>query len=285
MGTSTGTNMRVPLRVSAFLALERHVRVLQRSIDFYVQGLGFHLVAPDGDRRIRADAVLALGDERIALLVMPPGREGAAVVDGPDVRFQHVAIVTCDMTAALQRLERLERMALVPITRGGPQRLPEASGGATAFKFRDPDGHPLELIAFAAGHVPERWQTRACEQPTLGIDHAAISVSQVERSIDFYRGMGFQVRARQRNVGAEQARLDGLDTAEVEVVALEIPGSTGAHLELLAYRQPTPRSMKAVVPAADAGRFVDRLAWAGTPAPRALADPDGHLHRLAALSA
>ena len=46
-----------------------------------------------------------------------------------------------------------------PISTSGPQLLPAASGGVSAFKFRDPEGHPLELIAFPPGAVPPQWQT------------------------------------------------------------------------------------------------------------------------------
>ncbi len=45
----------------------------------------------------------------------------------------------------------------------GPERLPARSGGVSAFKFRDPDGHPLELLAFPPEAVPPIWRDRpAC---------------------------------------------------------------------------------------------------------------------------
>ena len=41
--------------------------------------------------------------------------------------------------------ERLSRFPFTTISRNGPEALP---GGVVAFKFRGPDGHPLELIQF-----------------------------------------------------------------------------------------------------------------------------------------
>lgn len=271
-----------------FALLERRVRDLERSIAFYVDGLGFRRL---GDAVALADerpgVLLGLGDERVVLRPVPAGVDGATVFAGPDVRFQHAAIVTRDMTAALRRLQAQTSGALVPITHGGPQRLPEASGGATAFKFRDPDGHPLELIEFAAGRAPERWRGRSGGDPTLGIDHVAISVAQAARSIAFYVGLGFGVGGRQVNVGPEQARLDGLDTpgmgpgdVAVEVVALLPPGPPGVHVELLAYRHPMP-FVPAVRDAATRA-MADRLHWIGATTGGTFEDPDGHGHRWAA---
>ncbi len=47
------------------------------------------------------------------------------------------------------------------ISTDGPQRLPPSSGGVAAFKFRDPDGHPLELLAFPDRKWPAHWQSPA----------------------------------------------------------------------------------------------------------------------------
>lgn len=274
----TPLNTGPVMGVSCFVALERHVRDLRRSVDFYVDGLGFERHKPDDAGRLPADALLALGNERIALRVTPRRDDDLdTIFSGPDVRFQHVAIVTCDIEAALHRLERKGSGWLKPISRGGPQRLPEASGGATAFKFRDPDGHALELIEFPRATAPDRW--RQCENPalTMGIDHAAISVSGVERSIAFYERLGFRLGARQVNAGDEQARLDGLDVAELDVVAMEPPTGSAPHLELLAYRRPAPVLIAAT---SSIRTDADRLVWLGAPKASEFSDPDGHRHRV-----
>ena len=48
-----------------------------------------------------------------------------------------------------------------PISEGGPQLLPPSNGAVRAFKFRDPDGHPLELIWFPPGQGRAVWHAGA----------------------------------------------------------------------------------------------------------------------------
>ncbi len=264
--------------VLSFFSLRRSAADLQGSAAFYCDGLGFEIVD-----RSPAEIVLSLGAQRIVLVEVPADAP-AQPVSGPDLRFQHVAIVAGDMHAAFARLQQL---APVAISRGGPQRLPAASGGACAFKFRDPDGHALELIEFAPGRSAPCWRnaTGGAAGPTLGIDHAAISVSDVDRSIVFYERLGFSVQSRQVNRGPEQARLDGLNDAEVEVVALMPSQAATPHLELLGYRVPEPVHGDAAGQAA-----ADQVVWqarirhgsSGATESMNLADPDGHLHRLVA---
>lgn len=63
-----------------------------------------------------------------------------------DTAFQHFALVVSDMDLALAQLQGAP--GWTPISSGGPQRLPLESRAVTAFKFQDPDGHPLELLRF-----------------------------------------------------------------------------------------------------------------------------------------
>ena len=271
-------------------ALRRVVRDLAASVAFYRHGLGFRVVGDVGAPPLRGVVLLALGDERIELMAAHAGVRWPALAEAPGVRFQHVAVVTSDMDRAYAQLQSV---APVPISRGGPQQLPQSSGGVRAFKFRDPDGHPLELIEFPAGTGDPRWhsaQARREDGPTLGIDHAAICVADAERSIAFYAQLGFAVAARQRNVGAEQARLDGLDLSEVEVIALHPPGSasrSGPHLELLAYLSPPPSAAPLAKSRAGAQVTQDRLVWRLADAAEAglMIDPDGHLNELVAAAA
>ena len=93
--------------------------------------------------------------------------------------------------------------------------LPESSGGVTAFKFRDPEGHPLELLAFPTHRTPPRWQAAAHPGLFLGIDHSAISVRNTERSLAFYRQLGLRLSAGSLNERNEQQHLDALDRPEV----------------------------------------------------------------------
>ena len=80
------------------------------------------------------------------------------------------------------------------ISTDGPQVLPASSGGVTAYKFRDPEGHPLELLAFPPDAIPARWQ-KVSATGCLGIDHSAISVVDTDQSIKFYERLGLGAQA------------------------------------------------------------------------------------------
>ena len=94
-----------------------------------------------------------------------------------------MAIVVNDMRRAYQRVMANQRFR--PISRNGPVRLPDNSGGVTAFKFRDHDGHPLELLALPQGRTPEEWRRANSTGPFLGVDHTAIAVSDAASSARF----------------------------------------------------------------------------------------------------
>jgi hypothetical protein len=105
---------------------------------------------------------LRLGEETIELLAFTePGAPYPADIGCGDLRFQHIAIVVADMESAYLRLRACEGWSA--ITSPAPQRLPATSGGATAFKFRDPERHPLELLAFPPNNVPSRWREARIE--------------------------------------------------------------------------------------------------------------------------
>ena len=60
-----------------------------------------------------------------------------------------------------------------------------------------------------------------------GIDHSAIAVSDTERSVGFYRSLGFEVSYTSLNQGAPQSRLDGLADARVHITGLRPPDDDG----------------------------------------------------------
>jgi catechol 2,3-dioxygenase-like lactoylglutathione lyase family enzyme len=225
----------------------------ERLAGFYEKALGFRRVAPQHLSGTRSDdaslsvggrmrrITLKLGQQRIELIqfVDHPGRSYPTDSRSSDLVFQHFAIVVVDMDAAMQHLSTTD--GWTPISIDGPQHLPESSGGVTSFKFRDPEGHPLELLAFPPGDVPEYWQSKAGRGPFLGIDHSAISISDTARSIAFYESLGLSVNSRSLNEGPTQARLDHLDQPVVEVTAMQAAIST-PHLELLCYRQGEDRT-------------------------------------------
>ena len=184
---------------------------------------------------------LRLGEETIELVAFTrPGAPYPADIGSDDPRFQHIAIVVADMEAAYSRLCACE--GWTAITRPAPQRLPASSGAVTAFKFRDPEGHPLELLAFSPDNVPLRWREAPHRDgPCLGIDHSAIVVSGTEPSVAFYRQVvGFSVGGGSLNRGREQEQLDAVPGAVVEVTALDPGTGNPPHLELLCYRSAVP---------------------------------------------
>jgi len=281
--------------MTAFPGLAR-ISLTARAADplaaFYERALGFRRLGEErrsgaqfetlmGVQGAARGLLLGLGEQVVELLEFSsPGRPYPRDAAASDLSFQHFAIVAADMDAAYRRL--LTVSGWRPISRGGPVRLPEASGGVTAFKFRDPEGHPLELIAFASGKAPRSWRVHRRAGPCLGIDHSAISVSDTGRSTAFYEKLGFRVSGSSHNHGAEQARLDDLDTPHVEVTALAAARET-PHIELLCYRS----QARGAMPArrnndVAATRLVlepaePPSAGAGAAGPRSLADPDGHL--------
>ena len=210
---------------------------------------------------------LRFGGFRLGLIEAVPG---AAPYPQPaaanDPWFQHFAIAVNDMAAAYAVLIALGH---TPISDGGPQLLPPSTGAVTAYKFRDPDGHPLEL-----SYIPcSDWLADAAPGTVfLGVDHTALAVADLGASIAFYNGLGFAETGRSLNTGPEQDRLDGLDGVAVEIVALAPPGP-GPHLELLHYRSPSAAAPRDIAPGSIAATRT-RLDTGG-PA-RTVRDPDGH---------
>ena len=151
------------------------------------------------------------------------------------------------------------------------------NGSERAFKFRDPDGHPLELLWFPPGKGRVLWHQRAATTPFLGIDHSALAVSLASRSLAFYRRLGLSPAERSWNHGRPQSALDGLAETRVRVIGLRPASTEGPGLELLRYRPPG----RPIVSPQPNDRITDwvTLAVTGLPrsSPAALRDPDGHL--------
>ncbi len=217
-----------------------NVADLAAATAFYVGALGFE-AAPAVDADSRLAGLLGARTLRLVLLrrgqqclelamLDPPGSSYPADSRSNDLWFQHCALVTDDIAAAYRRLARFP---FTPVSRRGPQALPS---GIIAFKFRDSDGHPLELIEFP----------RPDPRTDVGIDHSALSVADSERSISFYAArLGLSVQSRQVNRGAAQDALDDLDDVAVDVVSL-VAKSPAPHVELLCYQ--TPRGRASIVP-------------------------------------
>ncbi|MFN6465611.1 MAG: VOC family protein [Nostoc sp. DedVER02] len=221
-----------------------------RSLEFYTQALLFELVSditvegqdysdlegvPGAKIRI---VTLRLGDELIELMeyLNIQGEPIPRDSQSNDLWFQHLAIVVSDMDRAYAHLRSFP---IEPIS-VSPQTIPpenEASGGVRAFKFKDPDGHNLELIWFPPDKGQEKWHQKN-HRLFLGIDHSAIAISNTEQSLHFYRDLlGMQIDSRSLNWRATQSRLDNLPGAEVKITALR-PVQDGMGIELLDYILP-----------------------------------------------
>jgi catechol 2,3-dioxygenase-like lactoylglutathione lyase family enzyme len=249
--------------VRAIVGFGRTVADLGATEAFYRDALGFARLAPPEPVSLAQAEALGLADRRATQLRMrlgaqsvtflavdPPGAPYPADPAATDPFFQHLAIPVRDMGAAMAQLTRIGATA---ISRGGPQVLPASSGGVTAYKFRDPDGHPLELIVFPDGPAAGRW--RAAPGLFLGIDHSAITVTDLDAALALLTGpLGLTVAQRGLNQGTEQARLDGLEDPTVDVIALE-PPEPAPHVELLHYRAPPHRRRSPFSPADRATTF------------------------------
>jgi len=265
--------------------VSRVVADLDRAAAFYRHALGFRIawrgpvdrtvLSALGMGRLRArQAVLRLGGQTVALVQFSRrGRRYPPDSRSDDLWFQHLAIVVSDIEAAYARLER--HAGWRPITDGPPQKLPQEDGRVRAYKFRDPDGHPLELLWFPPGQGRAVWHRRGPETLFLGIDHSALSIASPRCSVRFYKTLGWRVTERTLNHGPRQAALDGLAQAHVQVTALRPCLPSGPGLELLAYQPPG----RATRPHAANDLVTDWTTLAATPGrlPRAVRDPDGHI--------
>ncbi len=254
----------------ACLGVRRHVRDVSRAVSFYVDLFGFALL-PTPEQ----GADLQLGDMRLELR-----RASGGIQTEPrsqDRWFRHLAIVVRDMAEAFAVL--MDRG--VPLISSGPQTLPawnQASGGIQALYFRDPDGHPLELIRFPADKGKAKWR-RFGNDLFRGVDHTAIVVADTAESLLFYRDrLGLEVVGVSRNFGPEQDALSGVRDCSVLVTSLAArEGAFG--LELLEYILPkNGRPLPEDVGSGDL-RWSETLIAADAPSPIAGAqfrDPDGY---------
>lgn len=222
---------------------------MDRSVEFYSTVLDFQKVSDDelvgqpyealeGVFGVRLRVVrLRLGEEYLQLTEFLAPRGRPAPVDGRsnDRWFQHVAIIVSDMDRAYARLRQFK----VQHASTGPQVLPKTipnAAGIRAFYFRDPDGHPLEVLQFPPDKGDPRWQ-RSGSRLFLGIDHTAIVVESTTASLAFYRDvLGFRVAGESMNFGPEQERLNNVEGARLRITGLR--ASAGPGVEFLEYVTP-----------------------------------------------
>jgi catechol 2,3-dioxygenase-like lactoylglutathione lyase family enzyme len=183
-------------------------------------------------------ARLRLGDEEIELTdyLTTGGRPISEDSRSNDLWFQHIAIVVSNMDSAYARLKKLN----VQHVSTAPQTLPKtipAAEGVTAFYFRDPTGHNLELIYFPPGKGDPKWQQRT-DKIFLGIDHTAIGVLKTEASRKFYGDLlGVRYQGESFNFGTEQEHLNNVQGARLHISGNR--AADGVGVEFLEYLHPT----------------------------------------------
>ncbi|MEG3437272.1 SMP-30/gluconolactonase/LRE family protein [Pannus brasiliensis CCIBt3594] len=231
--------LRSKIQIQQVQAIDLVVNNVDLSKNFYVQALGFEVISDTviENNRIRS-ITLKLGDESVRLqqYLDIPGKPVPVDSRSNDRWFQHLAIVVSDMERAYHHLRAfpIEFISTEPQTI--PIDNPEAAG-IQAFKFRDLDRHPLELIWFPSDKGQKKWHEKS-DRLFLGIDHTAITVADTEESLEFYRDfLGMRVDGGSLNHGETQARMDGLPIARVRITALRPPRG-GMGIELLDYLEP-----------------------------------------------
>ena len=223
---------------------------MDRALAFYAGVLGFE---PVSDHEIAGGAFerltgvfglharvvrLRLGDEFVELIqyLAPEGRPVPVDSRSNDRWFQHIAIVTGDMDRAYAWLRRHK----VRHASTGPQTLPAwnaQAAGIRAFYFKDPDGHPLEILQFPPDKGAAKWHRPGDERLFRGIDHTAIVVADTETSLALYRGrLGLDVVGESENYGTEQEHLNNVFGARLRITTLRAPAGPG--IELLEYLTP-----------------------------------------------
>jgi catechol 2,3-dioxygenase-like lactoylglutathione lyase family enzyme len=238
-----------PPLASAVDSVDITVSDMARAVTFYSGVLDFEMVSDtevagetyeslEGVFGIRLRVVrMHLGDEFIDLTEYL-ARKGRPIVAGArsnDRSFQHIAIIVSDMDKAYAWL----RQNKVEHASSGPQRLPDwnkNAAGIKAFYFKDPDGHPLEILQFPPDKGEGKWHRRS-NKLFLGIDHTAIVVGDTEASLRFYRDLlGMRITGKSENYGTEQEYLNNVVGAHLRITSLRADAGPG--VELLEYLSP-----------------------------------------------
>jgi catechol 2,3-dioxygenase-like lactoylglutathione lyase family enzyme len=217
------------------VAFYTSVLTFEKVSDVEVSGREYELMTGVFGARLRI-VRLRLGGESIELTeyLAPKGRPIPPEVRPNDRIFQHIAIIVSDMTAAYARLREYG----VEHASTGPQRLPDwnpDAGGISAFYFRDPDHHFLEILHFPDGKGLDKWHRS--DRVFLGVDHTAIVVDDTDSTLHLYRdAFGMHVAGTSENYDVEQEHLNNVFGARLRITALR--AASGPGIELLEYLAP-----------------------------------------------
>jgi catechol 2,3-dioxygenase-like lactoylglutathione lyase family enzyme len=216
-----------------------HVNVncsdLERSRRFYTDGLGLTAGARTAPETAQPGAAFGLDRARwdASILLGPRGYDGGAIdllqwhepepIGAPPSRltesgFQRLGIQVPDLDATVDRVRALG---------GGPWSEPfvHAVEGGSEIRLvivQDPDGTAIELIEARAATV----------------SFVAITCADLDRSLAFYRSLGFREAARYPSENAEGShlRIDG--AVAMDEVVLTAPGGGEVLVMLVGFRSP-----------------------------------------------
>ena len=224
------------------------------------------------NRALALNPTLALADSYYAQLELDLGQAEAAMVrllrrasirttHDPVVRHSGHRCLRCDFDSPLrqlvlrvrpQRVAKLRENACacmdtaykrlrqfnVEHASTGPQKLPAwnaNAGGISAFYFRDPDRHFLEILHFPADKGLPKWH--GTDRLFLGIDHTAIVVGDTDQSLRLYRdALQMRVVGESENYDTEQEHLNNVFGARLRITAVRAEHGPG--IELLEYLAP-----------------------------------------------
>jgi len=212
-------------------------RGLDRSRRFYVEAIGLTEGVRTAAGHAQPGAAFGLDQARwdAWILVGPRAFEGSAIdllewqepapQGAPPARFetcgfQRLGLVVTDLDAAIDRVHALGGSVWSDpfshaIPGGGEIRLVMAN---------DPDGTALELI----------------EGDTASVAFVAVVCADLDRSIAFYRGLGFRDVARFPSTNDDGAHLHVQGPVEFEEVLLRAPTKSEMNVMLVGFSKPSP---------------------------------------------
>jgi catechol 2,3-dioxygenase-like lactoylglutathione lyase family enzyme len=220
-----------------------HVNVncsdLERSRRFYADGLGLTVGARTAPESTQPGAAFGLARARwdATILLGPRGYDGGAIdllqwheptpAGAPPSRvtesgFQRLGIRVPDLDATIARVTALG---------GRPWSAPFAHAVPGGDEIRlvvveDPDGTAIELIEAGAATV----------------SFVAVTCADLDRSLAFYRSLGFREAARYPSENADGSHLRIAGAVVMDEVVLTAPGGGEVLVMLVGFRSPECRS-------------------------------------------